>query len=89
MKESLRHITDTNRVIDTTHSTWLDTSILMSGAAVCHRELVHDFVDFAAPAPSGIVRQWEPVYTLLPTLLYARRLIPYRLNPDALLNIGN
>lgn len=27
-----------------THSTWLDTSILMSGAAVCHWELVHDFV---------------------------------------------
>jgi hypothetical protein len=47
------------------------------------------FCRFTIPAPSGSVRQWELVYTLLPTLLYVRRLIPYRLNPDSLLNIGN
>ena len=47
------------------------------------------FCKFSIPAASGSVRQWELVYTLLPTLLYARRLIPYRLNPEALLNLGN
>lgn len=47
------------------------------------------FCRLSIPAPSGSVRQWELVYTLLPTLLYARRLIPYRLNPEALLNLGN
>lgn len=47
------------------------------------------FCRFTIPTPSGSVRQWELVYTLLPTLLYANRLIPYRLNPEALLNLGN
>ena len=47
------------------------------------------FCRFTIPASSGSVRQWELVYFLLPTLLYAWRLIPYRLNPEALLNLGN
>lgn len=58
------------------------TSRLSSGT--CPR-----FCRFTIPASSGSVRQWELVYFLLPTLLYAWRLIPYRLNPDALLYIGN
>ena len=58
------------------------TSRLSSGT--CPR-----FCRFTIPASSGSVRQWELVYFLLPTLLYAWRLIPNRLNPDALLNIGN
>ena len=52
-------------------------------------ETCQRFCSFTIHAPSGSVRQWELVYAPLPTSLYANRLIPYRLNPDALLNIGN
>ena len=52
-------------------------------------ETCQRFCSFTIHAPSGSVRQWELVYSLLPTLLYASRVIPYRLPPDALLNIGN
>ena len=55
------------RCIFATTSMWLDTSILMSDYRVCHRELVHDFVDlqFLRPRGASVNGNWSTPYFLL------------------------
>jgi hypothetical protein len=55
------------KTIEQQVSTWLDTSILMSDYRVCHRELVHDFVNFQFLRPRGasVNGNWSTPYFLL------------------------